>query len=372
MNFHDRKVIPPKYIYLFLTVVCLILLLLSVIFESRFSALKSITGALITPMQSGVNAVGSTVHSGVVDRREKKALIAKNKELTEKLEEYSAKAKQYEQQQYELKRLEKLLDLQDKYSDYHTVGANVIATDSTNWFYTFIIDKGTESGVKVGCNILADGGLAGIVTEVGNGYSKVRSIIDDNSKISATISGSDSLCTISGDVSSMKNGYIHVNYINKADVVDDGAEIITSHVSNKYLPGLLIGYVSDVAMDSNNLTQSAKCVPVVDFTNLHEVLIILDLKTTYKTNTNNKNIYDSINREDIQVPEEDSDSDTAPDDSTSEDGTVSNNTIPDNTEESTDNNDNSNDNPTDNNDEAVDTDTDDTSPQNNENDGEQQ
>ncbi|MBR1599063.1 MAG: rod shape-determining protein MreC [Lachnospiraceae bacterium] len=380
MNFHDRKVIPPKYIYLFLTVVCIILLLLSVIFESRFSALKSITGALITPMQSGVNAVGSTVHSGVVDRREKKALIAENKELTEKLEEYSAKAKQYEQQQYELKRLEKLLDLQDKYSDYKTVGANVIATDSTNWFYTFIIDKGTESGVKVGCNILADGGLAGIVTEVGNGYSKVRSIIDDNSKISATISGSDSLCTISGDISSMKNGFIHVNYINKADVIDDGAEIITSHVSNKYLPGLLIGYVSDVAMDSNNLTQSGRCIPVVDFTNLHEVLIILDLKTTYKTNTNNKNIYDSINREDIQVPEEDGDSDSIPDGSTGDNGTVSNdNTVPDDTDEATDsndnndsNNENSNDNPTGNIDEADSTDNNDTSPQNNENDGEQQ
>ena len=114
MNFHDRKVIPPKYIYLFLTVICLIMLLLSVIFESRFSVLKSVTGALITPMQTGVNAVGSTIHYGVVDRREKKELIKENKELTEKLEEYSAKAKQYEQQEYELKRLEKLLDLQDK------------------------------------------------------------------------------------------------------------------------------------------------------------------------------------------------------------------------------------------------------------------
>ena len=311
MNFHDRKVIPPKYIYLFLTIICLLLLFLSVIFESRFSALKSITGALITPMQTGVNTVGSTIHYGVVDRREKKELIKENKELTEKLEEYSAKAKQYEQQEYELKRLEKLLDLQDKYSDYKTVGANVIATDSTNWFYTFIIDKGSESGVNVGCNILADGGLAGIVTEVGNGYSKVRSIIDDNSKISAVINGSDSLCTISGDVSSMKKGYIHVNYINKADVVDDGAEIITSHVSNKFLPGILIGYVSDVVMDSNNLTQSARCIPVVDFTNLHEVLIVLDLKTTYKTNSNNKNIYDEINRPDIQVPEDSSEEKSA-------------------------------------------------------------
>ena len=313
MNFHDRKVIPPKYIYLFLTIICLILLILSVIFESRFSVLKSVTSALVTPMQTGVNTVGYSIHNTVTETKEKKELIEENKELTQKIEEYSSKIKEYEQEKYELERLQGLLDLKAQYVDYNTVGARVIATDSTNWFYTFIIDKGTEAGVKVGCNILADGGLAGIVVEAGNGYSKVRSIIDDNSNVSASISGSDSLCTVSGDISTMRDGYIHVDYINKADVIDDGAEIITSHVSNKFLPGLLIGYVSEVVMDSNNLTQSAKCIPVVDFTNLQEVLVILDVKTTYKTNSKNKNIYDNVNTPDTQVPEKESTIDDAPD-----------------------------------------------------------
>lgn len=313
MNFHDRKVIPPKYIYLFLTIICLILLILSVIFESRFSVLKSVTSALVTPMQTGVNIVGYSIHNTVTETKEKKELIEENKELTQKIEEYSSKIKEYEQEKYELERLQGLLDLKERYVDYNTIGARVIATDSTNWFYTFIIDKGTESGVKVGCNILADGGLAGIVIEAGNGYSKVRSIIDDNSNVSASISGSDSLCTVSGDISTMRDGYIHVDYINKADVIDDGAEIVTSHVSNKFLPGLLIGYVSEVVMDSNNLTQSAKCIPVVDFTNLQEVLVILDVKTTYKTNSKNKNIYDNVNTPDTQVPEKESTIDDAPD-----------------------------------------------------------
>ena len=309
MNFHDRKVIPPKYIYLFLTVICLLLLILSVVFESRFTILKSVTSTLITPMQTGVNTVGYSIHNSISETREKNELIKENKKLTEQLEEYKAKAKESEQEKYELERLQKLLELKELYVDYKTIGARVIATDSTNWFYTFIIDKGTESGVQVGCNILADDGLAGIVVETGNGYSKVRSIIDDNSKISAIISGSDSLCTISGDISTLKDGYIHVNYINKADTVDDGAEIVTSHVSNKFLPGILIGYISDVEMDANNLTQSAKCIPVVDFSNLSEVLVILDLKTTYTTNSKNKNIFDNVNLPDNQVPEDDSTSD---------------------------------------------------------------
>lgn len=294
MDFHDKRIIPPKYIYLFMAFICFILLFFSVIFESRFSPLKAVTSAIITPMQSGVNEVGSSIYNQVSNQKEKNALIAENKKLSEQLAEYSAQIKVYEQENYELKRLQELLNLKEQYTDYNTIGARVIATDSTNWFYTFVIDKGTDDGVKVGCNILAGNGLAGIVTEVGSNYAKVRSIIDDNSNVSANISGTETLCTVSGDLSLMKEGYINVGYINKADMIEEGAELVTSHVSDKFLPGLLIGYITDVQMDANNLTKSAKCIPVVDFNNLQEVLVVLDLKADYNTNSDNKNIYDSI------------------------------------------------------------------------------
>lgn len=202
--------------------------------------------------------------------------------------------KVYEQESYELKRLQELLELQERYADYNTIGARVIATDSTNWFSIFIINKGSDDGVQVGCNILSGNGLAGIVTEVGSNYAKVRAIIDDNSNVSANVSGTKTLCTVSGDLAAIDDGYINVGYINKSDTIEDGAELVTSHVSNKFLPGLLIGYVTEVEMDANNLTKSAKCVPAVDFNNLQEVLVILDLKADYHTNSNDKNIYDSL------------------------------------------------------------------------------
>lgn len=294
MNFRDKKEVPSKYIYLFLAAVCFILLFVSVLFEDRFSPLKAVTSAIITPMQSGVNEVGTSIFNGVLDHKEKKALMEENTKLNEQLAEYKAQIKLYEQESYELKRLQELLALQEQYVEYNTIGARVIATDSTNWFYTFVIDKGTDDGVKVGCNILAGNGLAGIVTEVGSNYAKVRAIIDDSSNVSATISGTDTLCTVSGNLSCIKDGYIDVGYINKADTIEEGAELVTSHVSDKFLPGLLIGYISEVEMDANNLTKSAKCIPVVDFANLQEVLVILDMKADLKTKSTSKNIYDSI------------------------------------------------------------------------------
>lgn len=318
MNFHDKKEIPPKYIYLFLAFLCFLLLTFSVIFESRFTAFKAVTSAIITPMQSGINKAGVSIYNKVTNEKEKNALLEENKKLKEQLDEKSAQIKVYEQESYELKRLQQLLSLQEQYADYKTIGARVIATDSTNWFTTFIINKGEKDGVKTGCNILADGGLAGIVTEVGKDYSKVRAVIDDNSNVSANISGTKTLCTVSGDLNSIEDGYIHVGYINKADEIEDGSELVTSHVSDKFLPGLLIGYITEVEMDANNLTKSAKCIPVVDFTNLQEVLVVLDLKSDYKTDSVNKNIYDSISND--ESSSENNDGNAAGDSSEDETG----------------------------------------------------
>lgn len=344
MDFHDKKVIPPKYIYLFMAFICFILLFFSVIFENRFSPLKAVTSAIITPMQSGINEVGSSIYTQVSNQKEKSELLEENKQLKEQIAEYSAQIKVYEQENYELKRLQELLELEEQYAEYNTIGARVIATDSTNWFYTFVINKGSNDGVKVGCNILADGGLAGIVTEVGSNYAKVRSIIDDNSNISATISGTETLCTVSGDLSLIKEGYINVGYINKADTIEEGAELVTSHVSDKFLPGLLIGYISDAQMDANNLTMSAKCIPVVDFHNLQEVLVVLDLKADYKTDSENKNIYDSIQSSETEATTQESSQSSEESDEEDETGEDSQAEDPQNEDRQTEDSQNGNDN----------------------------
>ena len=45
-----------------------------------------------------------------------------------------------------------------------------------------------------------------------------------------------------------------------------------------YMPGILIGYASELTVDPNNLTKSGYLIPVVDFTHLDSVLIITSVK----------------------------------------------------------------------------------------------
>jgi rod shape-determining protein MreC len=60
--------------------------------------------------------------------------------------------------------------------------------------------------------------------------------------------------------------------------IEDDFEVVTSHISNKYLPGILIGYASDIKLDSSNLAKVGTLRPAVDFQHLEEVLIITTLK----------------------------------------------------------------------------------------------
>ena len=131
-------------------------------------------------------------------------------------------------------------------------------------------------------NVIGDGGLVGIVYEVGENYSMVRSIIDDESNVSAQFASTSDKCIVKGSLQLINDGVLKVFNINKDANIVEGDMIVTSNISSKFLPGILIGYVKNVTDDANNLTKSAELTPVVDFAHLDIVLIIKQLKDTGK------------------------------------------------------------------------------------------
>ncbi len=284
MRFNNKKSIPPKYILLILTMVCLLLIGASVAFEEVLTPLRFITGVTITPMQKGINAVGNWVTDKIDMLADIRDLQAENEELRAQLDAYQSENKMIMSDTNELNDLRKLYELDSRYPDYEKVAANVISKDSGNWFDTFILDKGSNAGIQVGCNVMAGNGLVGIVTEVGPNYSKVRAIIDDNSNVSAMFLTNSSLCNVVGDEKYMDDGYIRVEHIDKDLDVSEGDELVTSNISDKFLPGITIGYVQNLTLDSNNLTMSADLVPAVDFDNIQTVLVVLELKQSKEGN----------------------------------------------------------------------------------------
>ena len=267
-----------KLVLTILTAVCVVLIILSFTTDAVSGPLHYVTG-VITPIQSGMNAIGTWISDKGEYLFHTTDLRSENAGLQKKVDELTAENSNLLQNQDEYERLKDLLDLKDEYSNYPTIAARIIAKDSGNWFSTFTIDKGSKDGIATDMNVMAGSGLVGIVTEVGPTWAKVRSIIDDSSNVSAMVLSTSDRCIVSGDLSLMSDNQIRFGQMeNNDNTVSVGDQIVTSYISDKYLQGILIGYVSEVTVDSNNLTRSGYITPAVDFKNLQEVLVITTTK----------------------------------------------------------------------------------------------
>ncbi|MQN00648.1 MAG: rod shape-determining protein MreC [Lachnospiraceae bacterium] len=235
-------------------------------------------------MQEGLSNAGGAISHGIDSRREKKQLLAENKRLNNKVNELESKLTNTRLKENELTRLEKLLKLSKDYDKYKTTGARIIAKGTSNWFSTFTIDKGSADGIKKDMNVIADNGLVGCVISVGKHYANVRSIIDDDSNVSASVSTTEDDMIITGGLEQIrKNGLISFSGLRDTkNKVKEGDAVVTSNISSKYLPGILIGYIAKKDNDTNALTSSGTITPVVDFSHLSEVLVITELKKTGK------------------------------------------------------------------------------------------
>ena len=175
--------------------------------------------------------------------------------------------------------MRELYKLDENYSDYQKVGAHVISNNGTNWYNDFTIDKASNDGIKENCNVLAGSGLAGIVTEVGPDYARVRSIIDDSSNVSAMVLSTSDTCIVRGDLKLAADGRLRFEKLaNNGNEIEVGEQVVTAHVSDRFVQGLFIGYISELELDSNKLTYSGYITPAVDFSKLQEVLVITSTK----------------------------------------------------------------------------------------------
>lgn len=286
MNRKKKKKFSVKYILLIMTVFCIIVIGCSSAYNMSSGAVGKIACHVIIPMQKGLNKVGSVLHIQKEDFTSKKELQKENDDLKEQVASLEERLNRTALEQSELEKLRKLYDMDQSYDTYEKAAANVVGKDASNWFDTFIIDKGSNAGIEIGNNVIADGGLVGIVTDVGSNYAKVRSIIDDASNVSATDVATSDNCIVSGSLKSMnERQQLEITDLKDSDdQVKAGDQIVTSNISDRYLPGIPIGYITDITQDSSSLTKTGYLATIVDFEHLDKVLVIKQVKDYSEAN----------------------------------------------------------------------------------------
>ena len=174
-----------------ITIIILILLVfLSNISIEKLSYIETVATNLVMPIQNGLTYIknkiagNNTFFSDINNlKEENETLKESNKDLEEALRELEIiKA--------ENKDLKEQLNLTEKYKDYETVPASIINRDITNYSSIFVINVGKVDGIELEMPVIADKGLVGHIIAVDQNTSKVQTIVDSSSTVTALISTS--------------------------------------------------------------------------------------------------------------------------------------------------------------------------------------
>ncbi len=274
-KFRFRIHLKSKHLLAIMTFFCVSAIVATLASGVTSAPLKEAAGLIIVPFEKSIASIGQWMTDVQDSFREKEDLIQQNEELQTTVDTLTEQNNVLLQDQAELARLEQLYELDEEYTDYPKVAARIISKDPGNWYDTFVINRGSNDGIRVDNNVIAGKGLVGIVTEVGSNWATVRSIIDDSSNVSAMTVSTDDICVVEGDLELIDEGKLRFSQLyDREDKVSVGERIVTSNISDKYVEGLFIGYVSEIELDTNNLTKTGTLVTPVDFQHLKDVFVI--------------------------------------------------------------------------------------------------
>lgn len=263
------------YIIIGVIVLC-ILILMGVNFSgtTALPGMEFISGTLIRPVSNAFYQFGNKVSDFVYSVENIGSLRSENERLKTVEENYDDLKLQAEKLKQENLRLKNLLDYKEANAQYNMIGAKVIGKSTGGWFDIFAIDIGKDKGIEKGMAVVTDRGLIGTVIEVHDQWSKVLSIIDENSSVSIRINRTRDNGILHGDVDLKAQGLARAIYLPMTSDVKQGDDVITSGLGGVFPEGIYVGKVMSVENSQGDLYKTAIIKPDADFQRLEDVLVI--------------------------------------------------------------------------------------------------
>jgi len=255
----------------------LALVLIFVVTVAGGGAGSGVTGGInkgMSYISRSFTAVTTAVRDTVTGLFAYKSLQEEVEQLTEEkeaLELELARSALTKSELEELRELSGLLNYEYTDAQLEVVTADITSFDGSNWTNIFTIDCGSEAGIQPGSVVINGDGLIGKVSQTGEGWSQVVSIIDDGTKVSFMVARDRKLL---GIVEGNQQGKIN-GYMMKGDATIAEGDIIITSGMGTYPAGLEIGSVKSVTYNSDTLLKEITVEPTADFRSLKKVSVIL-------------------------------------------------------------------------------------------------
>jgi rod shape-determining protein MreC len=238
-------------------------------------ALGRAAHTLVSPIQGAVDSITTPISDwwhGVTDSAN---LKRDNRRLREKLSVAEGTERAAQRALAENEDLKKLLGL-NSLLNVKRVNARVVARDTGNFDSSLTLDHGTESGIARDMPVVGpDGYLVGSVIDVGRNFAKVRVLTDPVFAVGVRTpkhpGGDAATGTASGRNGSRE---LLVDDFDPQAKIRIGDQIVTSPLSTKFPPDLLVGSVTKVTDLPGGFSRDVFVKPYVDLGGLENVSVL--------------------------------------------------------------------------------------------------
>lgn len=224
---------------------------------------------IAAPFQAAVDGAANSM-SGVwgnylwlVDaRQQNQQLLLENQQLRSDLQ-------QIEGVRLQNGRLRNLLAFVDEV-DRAALPAQIIGEDASNWARTVTINKGSRAGLRDGLAVVAAEGVVGRIIKTSPNSARVLLVTDASSNVAALVQRTRTRGVVQGRGAKLTLKYA----LRDADIVTDDL-LVTSGMGGVFPKGLILGRVEIAQRDELDLFQQVEVAPVVDFSHLEEVMVLV-------------------------------------------------------------------------------------------------
>ncbi|HEL2909067.1 rod shape-determining protein MreC [Clostridioides difficile] len=237
----------------------------------------------ITSVGKGINDGFSFIKNGFKDvanfkdnSKKVKKLEEENEKLKKDMIALNAKLDKTES----LEELKKTLNFVQEEYKATSISASVVGKNDGNWYESFVIGAGKNSGLKKESIVMNGSGLVGIVYEVSNNYSKAISLLDSKASVSFKLAKDANAkgtitqnTTLDNKDSYNSKGYLQGYMFDSSYNVIQG-DIITTSGLGFFPDGIPIGEVEKVVDDKDKSLKYVVVKPYVDFKNINDVVVI--------------------------------------------------------------------------------------------------
>lgn len=215
-------------------------------------------GTVAAPVSGFFNSIGNAVHGFFEPLLHAKELQQENAELKEQVKSLTDKQVDYDEIKNQNELYREFLAISDRNTEYSLEPATVVARPADSRSGAFIINVGSDRGIKAGMPVITDTGLVGIVSQVSYSYSKVNSLLDTTVNVGVLDSATRDTGILSGDVDLAAKSRSRLSYISKESAIAEGDILITSGYGGMIPEGLVAGTVKQVDLDATGLTLTAE------------------------------------------------------------------------------------------------------------------